>query len=532
MKKLLGTLASLALIFSSALPANAAVDEKWLYVTKFDPGYHSLLIQEKTQFFRTFPRLENWIKGRPKATQCDSITQSECRTTGFYNAHYPICNDKVTRDCISNFSIIDEQNSQTMGEFQFYMYSDHVGDFVGDGRRVMKDVESPAIFRVPDVPHEYGDTYLVVAGQEGGYGSNWSASSNYAEIYAVEMVQTDCIDCLPACTQEGCGGAPPEGFDGENCVITTEKGLCAAHRPMPQNIRLSLEIRSGIKPSGWFHGRMTQPDIQVGEFGNQQVLTITAAPVRVPILTFPSTQYSELPSTLKKYWDNCLKKATCPTATRMPNSIEDKTIWPFGERRQVETNFAPSHPGAIEAVRTFAPFIDDKSVAVPSFWSYRTLDNGINQNPCFARVKGVQGIVTTNAIAYEDGAPKYQRGFLNYRVAGLHYLPNGEKALGTYDLVMRSELARCLYGFSKAAVSATITIAGDGDKDIATTVVGEKDGWLKLAAYGFTFSQKTIQVRLTQPKSTSINCVSVANPKKTQKVSGINPQCPSGFKKK
>lgn len=532
MKRIWGISAAFALVISVSQPASATVDEKWLYETKFDPGFHSILIQEKTQFFRTFPRLENWIPGRPKATQCDTINQTECRTTAAYNAHYPICGETVSRDCISKFSIINEANSETMGEFQFYMYADHVGDFVGDGRRVMKDVESPSVWRVPDVPHEYGDTYLIVAGQEGGFGRNWATSSNYAEIYAVEMVQTDCIDCLPACTQEGCGGAPPEAFDGENCVITTENGLCAAHRPMPQNIRLSLEIRSGIKPSGWFHGRMTQPDIQLGEFGNQQVLTITAAPVRVPILTFPSTQYSELPSALKKYWDNCLKRSSCPTATRMPNSIEDKTIWPFGEKRQVETNFPPSHPGAIEAVRTFAPFIQDKSVAVPSFWSYRTLYNDVNQNPCFARIKGLQGIVTTNAIAYEDGAPKFQRGFLNYRVAGLHYLPDGDKALGTYDLIMRSDLARCLYGFSKAAVSATITVTGEGDKDIATTVVGEKNGWLKLAAYGFTYSQKTIQVRLTQAKSTTINCVSTTAPNKTQRVKGINPQCPAGFTKR
>lgn len=500
MRRLFGTIAAFALVLGLTPSANAALDEEWTLVTEVDPGFHSLLIQEKTQFFRTFPRLENFIAGRPKATQCDSVNQAECRTTAQYNAHYPVCDEKVTRDCISRFSIINSANSETMGEFQYYMYPGHVGDFVGDGRRVMKDVESPSIWRVPEVPHAYGDTYLVVAGQEGGYGRNWATSSNYAEIYAVEMIQTDCIDCIPACTQEGCGGVPPEWFKGPNCLSATKDGLCAAHRPFPADVKLSLEIRSGIKPSGWFHGRMTQPDIQVSDFGNQQQLTITAAPVKVPILSFPSTQYKDLPSRLKSYWDNCLKNQSCPAATRMRNSIEDKTIWPFGDRRQVETNFPPSHRGAIEAVRTFAPFVSDKSVAVPSFWSYRTLYNDVNQNPCFARVKGVQGIVTTNAIAYEDGAPKFQRGFLNYRVAGLHYLPNGEKALGTYDLVMRSDLARCLYGFSKAAVSATITITGDGDKDVATTVVGEKNGWLKLAAYGFTYSQKTIQVKLTQPK--------------------------------
>lgn len=532
MKRALVTLILISLTFLSPSNANAALDEEWIYLTNPDPGNHSLLIQEKTQFFRSFPRLENFVSGRPKATQCDSVNQAECRTRGQYNAHYPICDELVTRDCISKFAITNAENAELIGEFQFYMYPGHVGDFTGDGKRVMKNVESPSIWRVPDAPHSFGDTYLVVAGQEGGYGTNWISSSNYAEIYAVQMVQTDCIDCIPACTQEGCAGVPPEAFKGLNCLFATKDGLCAVHRPIPADTRLTLEIRAGIKPAGWFHGRMTQPDIQVSALGDVQVLSITAAPVRVPILTFSSTQYSQLPQPLKKFWDECLAKDNgCPSGTRIRNSVGENNQWPRGDLRQVETDFSPAHPGAINAVNTFAKYVGDQSVAAPSYWSYRTLYNDVSRNPCFARVKGVQGIVTTNAIAYEDGAPKYQRGFLNYKVAGLHFMPDGSKALGSYDLVMRSDLARCLYGFSKAAVSATITIAGDGDKDIATTVVGEKNGWLKLAAYGFTFSQKTIQVKLTQAKRSTITCVTINKPTKTKKVTAVNPKCPAGFKR-
>lgn len=46
---------------------------------------------------------------------------------------------------------------------------------------------------------------------------------------------------------------------------------------------------------------------------------------------------------------------------------------------------------------------------------------------------------------------------------------------------------------------------GTGDQNIATTIVSEKDGWLKLAAYGFTFSEKKIQVRITQPNSSTLS---------------------------
>jgi hypothetical protein len=41
---------------------------------------------------------------------------------------------------------------------------------------------------------------------------------------------------------------------------------------------------------------------------------------------------------------------------------------------------------------------------------------------------------------------------------------------------------------------------GSGDRSVATTVVSEKNGWLKLDAYGFTFSKKTIKVIVVQAK--------------------------------
>ena len=136
-------------------------------------------------------------------------------------------------------------------------------------------------------------------------------------------------------------------------------------------------------------------------------------------------------------------------------------------------------------------------------------------------------------MAYDGGVPKFTNGFLNYQVAGLHYQPDGiTKVQGSYDLVMRSEVARCLYGFSRAPLSATISVVGDGDKSIATTVVSEKNGWLKLAAYGFTFSKKTIRAKITKAKPTSIFCVSASDESKVRNVKAINPKCPKGFRQK
>jgi threonine synthase len=75
-------------------------------------------------------------------------------------------------------------------------------------------------------------------------------------------------------------------------------------------------------------------------------------------------------------------------------------------------------------------------------------------------------------------------------------------------------------------------VIGEGDRSIATTVVSEKNGWLKLAAYGFTFSKKTIRAKITKAKPTKIVCVATADPAKTKKVKAVNPKCPKGFTRK
>ena len=61
-----------------------------------------------------------------------------------------------------------------------------------------------------------------------------------------------------------------------------------------------------------------------------------------------------------------------------------------------------------------------------------------------------------------------------------HFTNTGEVFTGTYDLVKRSAVARCIYGFSSAPVKASISVvSATGSPEVATTVVGEKmDGFI------------------------------------------------------
>jgi len=147
---------------------------------------------------------------------------------------------------------------------------------------------------------------------------------------------------------------------------------------------------------------------------------------------------------------------------------------------------------------------------------------------------------------------------LDYKVIAAHNLPDNTEFKGTYDLTIDADFARCIYGFTKAPIGATVSIvSADGQSQVATVVVSQVDKWIHLGAYGFTFSSPTLKVKFTQvaepvatptptPSATPTPAPSAtASPviaKKTvivcmkgkvvKKVIAVNPKCPAGYKKK
>jgi hypothetical protein len=163
-------------------------------------------------------------------------------------------------------------------------------------------------------------------------------------------------------------------------------------------------------------------------------------------------------------------------------------------------------------------------------------------------------VVSTNATQYISGPPTFDATTqtLDYKVAAPHYLPNGKDFEGSYNLEISNTLARCLYGFTDAPVSATISVIGvNGESKVSTTSMKLVGDFLRLSAEGFTFSSPTIRVKLSQPSATSTTTaatttskteVAAAAPtkvtkkvitcvkgKSVKKVSGTKPKCPTGY---
>jgi hypothetical protein len=189
-------------------------------------------------------------------------------------------------------------------------------------------------------------------------------------------------------------------------------------------------------------------------------------------------------------------------------------------KNTLTANPSASGVGAIEELRAWLPLVKDKSSADLNTWSIRSLNaaemNGADA--CFAESNQINGLLMTNATVYSAGPPKYSDGTLDYQVAAPHLMSNGEIFKGQYNLVIRSEVARCIYKFTSAPIQASVSIVNSsGVSELATMVMGERGGWLYLNASNFEFSAPTLKVKLTQEKAAEATATPTPTPVATVK---------------
>jgi hypothetical protein len=302
-----------------------------------------------------------------------------------------------------------------------------------------------------------------------------------------------------------------------------ENGKSGIQYDFPTDLQVRATVHVSKSVVGWFKARMQDVGLEIlpwSSTNNRLIVSGKAATVPTFAVVRSESQFTPQETDFAKY---------------------------FGYGKGVSGG-EPGDPRIFEYLDYWRPKFNDIASHQISSWTLKST-RWVSENKCLNAKDRVLGVVSTNAMGYDGNPPKFADGFLNYRVSGFHFGPDGKSPnLGTYDLVLRSDAARCLYGFSNAPVSATVTVAGaDGAQNVATTVVTEKDGWLKMKAAGFTFSEKQIKVKITQEpsltatpaasatpvaiakKKTTITCV---KGKTAKKVTAGSPKCPAGFKKK
>lgn len=567
MKKLLLIVLTSALALTS-LAANAvSEDEQWPIPNEPDWGHHSVLIDEATEELNAFSLLKMYQGDNQYL--CKSTSDEKCKNAmgGEYQAFLPTCINDEDSDCIASLTAVDSNGNISEGKLSEYIYGEkHPNEFQGDGDLTPKHASDPSLWSISGAPHAFGSEYLVMVSLNNNIfrGASQGANARFAiRIYPVSKLPTGNTSddmngigyygkCLQKVDDSGkntiaCGTGAQE-FGSYRCAAKMiEAGTCLLRHAFPSATRYKISVRLSSEPAAMLHGRLNDPEISIVRSGSSTVINVEAGSVKVPVL-YSGGQYSTLSQDLKDYWDQCISKDTCGNSTRRGTG-SDKTN---PSMRNIQ-DYAPSFgERALALVSVFSKYVDDKSVAAPSTWAIRTLSRGQmnTSTTCFNSGTGFIGVVTTNSTTYSEGPPKFEDGDLTYKVASLHFLSNGEEFRGTYNLVLRSDVARCLYGFTKAPISASISIlSADGSSQVATTVVNERNNWLYLTASGFTFSSPTIKVKLSQEapvpvvtsspkpsptivakaKTSKIECI---KGKLIKKVVAVSPKCPVGYKKK
>ncbi len=494
----LATLFTVALVLTSGVSAQAKDAWRVLDPGFFGPKFGSfnvdynngrdiIFIEEEAE--RTYDAVYFESQGEPREIKVceDPGANLAC---GSSNSGYvsgtvvlPFCGE-VVENCVSGLSV----GTSTSMEAASFVGTGYGSTFKGDPSRGIPSGSGPSYFDAKH-PHSNGNRYVVAALL------NFSAErrgiqANEFSVRVFPVVERP--SALPFPKAEVCETPDGKGLNRciqhfEECIYQLE-GICAAAQEFAPDTRVKVSLKLSNEVSGWFRGRLQDPEISVEPIDPRySKVEVAGAPVTVPRLV-----------------SSYVVGQDGPNIVGAPN--ENGHTGPF-------TIFRAASDRGIEIVNGLRNVVKDTATAVNTVW----MINSITANQaaggaagCFSDTSRLLGIVTTNAMAYTGTVPDYNNGYLSYRVAGMHYMPDGEtEVLGTYDLVMRSDVARCVYGFSKAPVSATIQVVGtSGEEKVSTTIVNERDGWLKLAAYGFTFSEKEVRVTLTQapqPKKVSAN---------------------------
>jgi hypothetical protein len=505
-----------------------------------------------------------------KSLICSSVDDPLCTEAKrvMIIQHLPACVEDASFACISDIWAIDATGKKTVGNYVASLPNKSAYDRGPiDSMELAAVRGTGALWNIPGVVNSGGeDNYFVssrnniwldkavgtpLRNVKAGYYSNISAAITPVQKLTGEYrpnKATDKRDGGVAWGSNGVSQTPTK----ERCAVT-DTGICQVTRDFPSGYRFGLTLKISDKLSGWFHGRIALPSISTKPWNKGVELSVEAEPVKISTLNFT------------------VPNAQIPEAVRKIIFTDKEFGVSGGADSSIQTMGGLSDPDTMELMNAFLPAIGDKGSKTTGYWSFSAL-NAWNQpaiQKCSDGTGDLAGVVTTNALTYSAGPPTYNKesGALEYKVASPHFEASGAEASGSYDLVLKSDVARCIYGFSKAPIKAEISISSqDGQKKVATTVVNESNGWLYLSAKGFTFSSPVIQVKLTQEapapeptptptptpiatqapapvesaapapilkpvmaKKIAITCV---KGKLVKKVSAVKPKCPAGYKKK
>ena len=500
-------------------------------------------------------------------TACAKIGDAGCEPEKYfqYNALLGPCDTRLTTDCVSRVFAVDADGKEIQAQVVGAFPGKTKYTYAGDPSVGLPEGNSALIVQFPGITHQGGSEFLVsgyITGYRGFNEKQFRVENFNSSIIAISRVDGNCrapeqeTNLRDDSTLQGRAMRQGGCNKGNNnaatiaCVMTSDT-QCAMPWTLPRDVNFGVTFKLHEKVSGWLHGRISEAvaTITTGS-DNDQILTIQGKASIVPGI-HAWYKKSDLPTPLKNFYSSYSQVELNTNGAGWPSADGKMSDGPDGLPYSILKEGFGYYEGSFREVSAWIAAAADKASYAPTVWSFRTMESQ-QYETCMKGSDSLSGIVTTNSTMYVGNPPVFDRASqsLDYKVMSPHSLPNGDEFKGSYDLLIKSEVARCIYGFSNAPVSAKITIlSADGNTQVATTTFNERNGWMHLVARGFTFSSPTVRVKLTQegsqvaaqevtptpaaapstPQKKSIVCTKGL---KIKMVTAVKPVCPSGWKKK
>ncbi len=256
--------------------------------------------------------------------------------------------------------------------------------------------------------------------------------------------------------------------------------------------RVGLSIRMPNEVGGWFKGRLADVHTSITPFDETNYrMKIDALNVSIPEpkVHLDSQQFAAF------------------------QTASGHDIYPGGAFHANE-GMSAEGDGDFKDLDLMKPFANDTNDSVDTAWYLSSFASALKPE-CQSSGVGLTGLVATNAAVYTGAPPQLGAQGLSYQVGGLHFMPDGVTAAqGNYDLLLREDVARCIYGLADTGTLFGSTTVQDGASvNPATVSFGIDSGYVHFSATGFHFSKPIITSKLSSNEIVALKNFAAAKSK-------------------
>ena len=541
----------------TAKPLDERVNTYDLGLTKAGVNFHA--DRNPAQGFSATSRLLGYnydpTNGQGSGTQlaCKTIDDATCKDLNHLAlfAVLPPCESAEQSDCISRLSVLNSQgtleDAAPVSKVQNVYFGKNnlaAGEFSADASHNQPAGGSAYVWTFPTYKHRGGALFSPQVML-----MNYGEARNMKDPKSFKFNPEFKIGLYPVTVSTEAAN-PAFSF--------LQTGYSLVQDTFQDESNFTIEFRSTVAWTSWVRSTVTNLTVNDSESKKDFTYSVSGAPARVPgyIKNIPwaSNNVESLYKTTYGFNINVGQWCELLMKNGSARSLADCRI-------EFEVNPAKGNfEWSFAQFDAAAPFTDSKATFAPYRWvvenvpAYKlSIQQGVLGSlkglDCVVNYSGKRpaGITSTNATIATDGPPTWDAATssLQYRVAALPLLPDGQTFFGQYTLNVPREVAECLWGKSASAAKATIEVLdSNGNKKIAITSLSVSKNWFKFQVSGFSFSSPTIRIKLattatTTPGPTPNNSTVAKKPVvkkivctkgKTVKTFLNTSKCPAGFK--